>query len=259
MRVLVVLLVLSGLLVMRQSSSAQTIEGRLLDVADDRPIELGLVILMTEGGDSVDATVSDEQGRFAISSDEPGRFILLASAWGYGERAEGVFELGEGGWMSVDFRIRAQPLELDELLVGIDQPVLEPKVVRIGFVRRMQRGLGIHITPHEIEQHWAVQTTDLFMGRPGVHVSPEGGVFLQGAASWCSPRIYLDGILLVGVGARGGFDTFVPLGDLYAVEIYRRPSEVPLEYSSMSRASSVRGGGGVGSSGACGVILVWTK
>ena len=57
----------------------QTINGTLMEVETGQPISLGLVIMMTESGDSITSTVTDGQGRFSISSDEAGSFILMLS------------------------------------------------------------------------------------------------------------------------------------------------------------------------------------
>ena len=92
---------------------AQTIEGTLLEVETGRPISLGLIIMMTESGDSVTSGVTNAEGRFSVESSEAGSFVLIASAFGFKETAAGVFELGEGGSMDVEFRVAAAPMPID--------------------------------------------------------------------------------------------------------------------------------------------------
>ncbi|HZD03740.1 MAG TPA: carboxypeptidase-like regulatory domain-containing protein, partial [Longimicrobiales bacterium] len=108
---------------------AQTIRGYLLESGSDHPIEAGLVVLLTEAGDSVTSTVTDEDGYFSLTSPEPGSFRLLAVALGYRRTPAGIFDLGEDGEMSVEFRIAPRPLPLDEILASVDQPAMDHELV----------------------------------------------------------------------------------------------------------------------------------
>ena len=116
--------------------SAQTIRGRLLDAESGRPIDLGLVIMLTEELDSITSTITNESGVFEVTSPEPGGMVLVASALGYHETLDGIFDVGAGGSMTVEFRIRPRPLPIDALVVSLERPVLEHELVRNGFVRR---------------------------------------------------------------------------------------------------------------------------
>lgn len=251
-----------GIAFLAPDAGAQTIQGRLLDLETGQPISLGLVMMFTEAGDSITATVSDPTGGFRISSAEPGTFTLRASAFGYRETPAGVFELGPGGRMTVEYRLPPQPLLIDAVLVSLDRPTLEHHLVRNGFVRRYQRGLGVFITPHEIEKSPARSTEALLEGVPGVRV---GGVrdgpiprmdletvqIRMPDGSACIPTVYVDGIW-VGYDPQASMTLtmYVPRGDVEAIEVYRRPAEVPVEYS--ARYDSDTGTG-------CGVMVVWTK
>lgn len=250
-------LLASGLV---QTAQAQTINGTLMEVDSEQPISLGLVLMLTESGDSITSTVTDSRGRFSISADEPGSFILVASAFGFKETPAGVFELGEDGVMDIEFRIAATPMPIDGLLVSLQRPVLQHNLVRNGFVRRITRGRGRFITPAQIEKSTATSTTDLFREIPGVHLTnPSGGlvgktvVRMLSAGDYCAPTVYLDGVRISsGTAADMSLDDLVPLEMIDAVEIYRRPSEVPVEYG-------MTGSGGSRGLGPCGVLVVWTK
>ncbi|MGB1657388.1 MAG: carboxypeptidase regulatory-like domain-containing protein [Longimicrobiales bacterium] len=240
---------------------AQTIEGTLMEVETGQPISLGLVIMMTESGDSVTSGVSNGQGRFSVTAPESGSFVLVASAFGFKETAAGVFELGPEGQMDVEFRIAAAPMPIDGILVSLQRPALEHQLVKNGFVRRVTRGLGRFITPVMIEESPALSAEELFRGIPGVGlVYPQGGinsfqgatVRLFGTGQYCTPTIYLDGTRLsVEMTASLPIEVIAPLATIDAVEIYRRPAEIPVEYG-MTQSGSSQGGN-------CGVIVVWTK
>lgn len=248
-------------------SAAQSISGSLLDLETDRPIPLGLIMMFTEAGDSVGSTITDGDGRFIIASPEPGGFVLLASALGYDEAPAGVFELGEGGSMEVQYRLRSAPLPLDEIIVSLDRPATEHYLVRNGFVRRLQRGLGRFITPYQIERSPARSTESLLTGIPWVRVATvpqvlDGGGIRIGlprsdlgemvqiagpTGGWCEPTVYVDGVRVEYAPALGNTISQVAhRGDVEGVEVYRRPAEIPVEYS-------------VGAHRECGVIVLWTK
>ena len=240
----------------------QTIHGTLMEVESDQPISLGLVIMMTEEGDSVTSTVTDGRGEFSVSADEAGSFILIASAFGFKETAAGVFELGEGGEMDIEFRIAAAPMPIDGILVSLQRPVLEHNLVRNGFVRRITRGQGRFITPADIEKSSARTSADLLRGIQGVHITRPGGalaahqgelVRLVSQNDYCAPTIYLDGARLSPtMTSETAFDILAPLPSIDAIEIYRRPSEIPIEYGQTQSGASY-------GRGPCGVIVVWTK
>lgn len=255
--------VVGGLIGGVGAASAQTIEGRLLDLESGMPIPLGLVMMFTESGDSVTATVADEVGRFRISATEAGSYVLNAAALGYEETPAGVFELGEGGTMTVEYRLTPQPLAIDAMVVSLRQPVRAHHMVRNGFVRRMQRGLGAFITPYEIAQSPARSTEELMAQVPNVRVGPvmentDGFILPRGDigetvqlrrldGSWCSPTLYVDGRKVDYEPSRGfTLSMMADRQSVEGIEIYRRPAEIPVEYN--ARPGFI-----------CGVIVVWTK
>ncbi len=222
-----------------ESLSAQTIRGTLLQRGTDQPIYLGFVALLSESGDSVTSAITTSDGSFSLTSPVPGSFLLLAAALGHQETTVGVFELGEGGELTVEFRIPVAPLTLEGLIVQADRISQTPALVRNGFSRRMQQGFGRFITPEEIERSRATRTLDLFVGMEGVRI-----VGNQLLLRDCSPQTYVDGLPL-HMDADLPVDVMVPFESLAAAEIYLGVAQVPLQY------------GGTG--GACGVILFWTK
>lgn len=248
-------------------AQAQTINGTLMEVETDQPISLGLIILMTESGDSITSTVTNGQGRFSVTAEGGGSFVLIASAFGFKETAAGVFELGSDGEMDVEFRIAAAPMPIDGLIVSLQRPVLQHQLVKNGFVRRVTRGLGHFITPVEIERSSARSTADLFRGISGVLLQTPGGnlnafageaLRLQGAGGFCTPTIYLDGARMSIDQTRDlPIEVLAPLAMVDAIEIYRRPSEVPIEYGMTGAGMSV--GVGQMSEGVCGVVVIWSR
>lgn len=239
----------------------QTIKGTLMEVETGQPISLGLVIMMTEEGDSITSGVTNGQGQFEVTADEGGSFVLIASAFGFKETPAGVFELGDDGEMDVEFRIAAAPMPIDGLIVSLQRPVLQHQLVKNGFVRRYTRGLGAFLTPVAIEESAARSTADLFRGIPGVLLQLPGGglnafsgeaLRLTGTGQFCTPTIYMDGSRMnVEMTRDMPIEVIAPLGMVDAIEIYRRPAEIPIEYG-MTASGDVPGG-------PCGIVVIWTK
>jgi hypothetical protein len=225
------------------SLKGQTIRGTLLERGSDSPIHLGFVGMYTESGDSVTSTITNETGRFEVTSPLPGNFLLLAAALGHRETTVGVFELGEGGELTVEFRIPVEALTLEGLLVQADrvaQVDQQPALVMNGFSRRMQHGLGRFLTPADIESSPATRISDLFVGMLGV-VLLDDRLQMRTTQGYCAARIYVDGLPAPFME----LDNVVTLEVVEAIEVYQRATEVPLQY------------GGTGAF--CGVILFWTK
>lgn len=242
--------------------SAQTVRGRLLESGTTRSIEAAVVSLVDVSGDTVARTLTGERGGFVLTAKEPGVFAIAARAFGYRSYTAPGFELGPDGEMSVDFRLVPRPIELEELVVGFNRPIVQHKLVENGFIDRFEEGFGVFVTPVDIERAPSSSTVDLFRGLPGVTVRAVGGgfmayagerVMLLGQNAWCTPRIYLDGIRLDYTG-NVSLDALVPKDHIIGVEIFRRASEVPVQYNATRTA-----GEGSSESGPCGVILLWTK
>ena len=217
-----------------------------MEVGTDRAIAGGRIVLVTESGDSVAAHVTGDDGSFSVESSEAGSFLLVASAFGYHRRVAGIFELGVGGEMTVEFRLAPEPMTLEGLVATGTAESAAPYLVSSGFYRRMQVGLGHFITPADLERLPALRTTDLFVGIPGVVVRTDalGGdrILMRSPEGYCSPTVWVDGMR---VGA-DHLDDVAPRVTLEGIEIYRRPAEIPLRY--LGTGLQI-----------CGVIVVWTR
>lgn len=260
MRVLTTLLLLSAL---PHPLVAQTLRGRLLERGTDRPITLALVILVGTAGDSLARAITDDLGRFTLTSPKPGDFALTASAVGYEDGRAGTFELGEGGEISVEFRLDLDPLALPGLDVVSRAPVRESPLVRNGFFDRMNQGAGTFFTPVDLERTPHTRITDLLAGvsyLTVVNAYPSDRLLMQDAGSMCAPAIVMDGMLASVIegqrrrpgtsseisGSEGNIEALVSLKDVEAIEVYRGSQGVPAQFSGVTR-------------GNCGAIIVWTK
>ena len=233
------------------AAGAQTIRGILMETGTERRIQLGEMILVGQGGDTIDVTYTNDAGGFELTSPEPGDFLVLADALGYGAMAAGVFELGAGAEMTIEYRMQPFALPIEDLVVEFNRPVTQHSLVQNGFVARFNRGLGHFITPHMIEESSAIRTEDLFRNISGVQVTGTGfgadRVALRSiGGALCDPLLYIDGVRTESSAMGMALSDMVPLYQISGIEIYRRPAEIPLEY-------------GIAGTACCGVLVVWTK
>ena len=224
----------------------QTIRGQLLEFGSDAPIELGTVVLISTAGDSVTAALSDAEGWFELSAGEAGTYLMEGAAFGYESSRVGVFDLGEGGEMSVEFRLWPTPLTLDGVVV--ESLVRDPELARNGFHRREGRGVGTFIAPEDIEESNARTAVELLQGLPGVrlHLDPVVGerLMVRGTQGHCVPTLLVDGVRATWEGTSMRLDELIPLETVYAMEVHRGVSGLPIEFGSFEQ---------------CGIIVFWTK
>lgn len=227
-------------------ADGQTIRGHLLEYGSDEPIDLGLVVMVSPAGDSVSAALSNGTGFFEVSAGEGGDYLLEASAFGYRPTRVGVFELGDGGEMSVEFRLWPTPLTLDGVVV--ESLVQEPVLVRNGFYRRMGRGVGTFFSPEDIESSNAQRAIDMLQGLAGVRmrIDPVNGerLMVRGSKGYCVPNLIVDGVRVTWAGTAMRLDELIPLETVYAMELHRGVSGLPIEFGSFE---------------SCGLIVFWTK
>jgi len=216
---------------------AQTLGGRLLGRGTDRPIELAVVTMVEETGDRVAVTITDDLGRFSLTSPKVGSFYLTASAFGYETSSAGIFDLGRDAEMTVDFRVEPRPVAVEGLSISTHANESRRNLVASGFLDRLSRGIGKFITPFEIENSRARSTVELFEGIPSVSLanlkrsSTTSRVIVlrgTGAAAACYPRYYLDGAA-IDLGT-DELNAAVPIEASEAIEIYSGASEIPAQY-----------------------------
>lgn len=246
-----------------QNVAAQTLRGRLMEEGSNRPIALALLVLVDAAGDSVARAITDDLGRFTLTSPRSGDYTVVASALGYEEGQAGIFELAAGGELSMDFLLEPDPLAIEGLDVTRTWAVREPPLVRNGFFDRLSQGGGTFFTPIDLERTPHTRITDLLAGvsyLTVVNAYPSDRVLMQDAGSMCAPVIVVDGLMASVIegqrrrpgganeisGSEGNLEALVSLKDVEAIEVYRGSQGLPPQFAPMSQ-------------GNCGAIVIWTK
>lgn len=230
---------------------AQTVRGYLFEADSGRPVPAGTVMLLDTARVPIASTISNADGAFSVDASEPGEYLLLVQALGYAPVIDGIYELGEGGVISLELHLRPSPLELDSLVVSVRQAFSEARLRGTGFDQRKRTGFGYFLTPEEIAERDPQFLWDLFQGIPGLfNVSSLGAgtqlaMFRPSLGSiYCRPSVYVDG--LRAYTALGGMEAVVGPRNVLAMEVYTRASSAPLQFGGTT-------------AGGCGVVLIWTK
>ncbi|HEV7589605.1 MAG TPA: carboxypeptidase regulatory-like domain-containing protein [Longimicrobium sp.] len=226
--------------------SAQILGGRVMDKTSNDPIPEAVVEVLNPAGRSIQRTRSDRDGFFVFELREPGEYKLRTARIGYQTvTSEGV-QVESRQTVQVEIHIATGEVALEPLRVTArTTPPRSVWLEREGFYDRERSGFGLFLTPYELSQRVAVQTSELFRGVPGVNLTPAGGsryrINMTRSGSNCPPKMLLDGSPV----ADSDVDNFVQPQDVAGIEIYRGPSEVP--------------GRWMGYRSNCGLIVIWTK
>jgi hypothetical protein len=178
-----------------ESVSAQTLQGRVLDDADDAPIPTALVRLVDEEGDEQAITAADSSGAYRLVAPGPGVYRVAAERIGYDDLQTPLLEAQNADKVyPVDLLMRRSPVPIRGLEVSTEQADREIRLM-IGISPRSLRVEPIRFP--EIREH-AERAHDLSdMIRWGntaglIVFETTDGPCYQARARGCLP-VYLNG------------------------------------------------------------------
>ncbi len=224
-----------------------TISGTVRDISTNRPVIASGIYL---NGDLV--KLSTDRGRFTTDTIfvRPGLNTLEFKRIGYEP-----FETRL--WAIQDHTELDLTVHLVSIPVSVPTVVVEANYLR-EFNQRRQWGPGHYITQTEIEERHPHLISDMLHGTPGIRVlsGKAGGnrVLATSSVSFsrdmCPPALFIDGHQVI-TGAEEHFapgedlDHLVHPDNVAAIEVYPRPSQIPVQFKMRDAA--------------CGVIVVWTR
>jgi hypothetical protein len=207
-------------------------------------------------------TVTDEGGRFAFEDVPTGDHVVLFRSVGY-RPVRYLVRVADADSVRADVLLVPFAVPLEPLKVTAPPPSSSIGVG--GFTERRILGFGMFIDSTELRRNENVRLGDL-LGRLGVQVQRTResafAVSTSQVGPWgerCPMSVMVDGAMIYrssGVQVKGmpppvspalppDLNSFLGVMDLQAVEIYRRASEVPLEFG--------------GRTSVCGLIVLWTR
>ncbi len=237
-------------------AAAQMIGGHVREAGSSAPIAGAEVALLDTLDQAVATTESDETGYFILDAKVAGVYRLRATRIGYTSVTAPPVHLLENRYASVELRLATDAVPISPLTVIARPGAFERDMA--GFHMRMREGFGHFITPEEIKRHHQALATSYVGATPGVvvlHAHGRGIVTMRGQGTTrCLPIILLDGAP-IPLDNQRSLDDLIPAGDVYAIEVYNNPRQVPQWVGSyMTRV----GEGSRTMTTGCGAILVWT-
>lgn len=231
-------LVAAGLAVTApQTGAAQaTLRGRVVD--SELGVSLPRAAVRIKGSPA--SFTTDTLGQFEARNLSAGDADITIELPGY---ARGTFRVRVPAAGEVDqvFALDFTGHLLPEEVVRARAELLSPRYV--DFERRRQHGGGAFLRWEELRKGGYTRVGDALRRVRGVRLQCSQETYecfaVMSRNPQCPPTWYIDGVEV------RSFHENTPVFDVYGIEIYRGPGEVPGEFG--------------GSNAACGVIVMWTK
>ncbi len=212
------------------------VRGKVVDSEVGTPIS-GATVQVGKDGPTVK---TDSAGVFLAQKVTAGVQELNIKVIGY---EPGVFDVTIHNSVTVDgiFPLDFNGYQLPAVVV---EARAEALVQRYGeFEHRRHLRLGTYLRWDELHEQAYSSIGDALRTVGGVRIRCDQARYeclaFMARTPQCQPTWYVDGIEV------HSFHESTPISDVYGIEIYRGPGEVPAEFG--------------GSNAACGVIAIWTK
>jgi hypothetical protein len=183
---------------------------------------------------------TDSLGQFSVPDLKVGDVEVTVQALGF-ESNSWKFTAQAGQAINRSFPLDFTGEKLPEVVVTARANKLVPRYA--DFERRRERGIGAFLRWDDIKQKNFNSLGEAARTIRGVKLTCDQRSFecniRMARTPNCTPAWYVDGVMVTN------FHENTPVRDIYGLEIYRGPSEIPGEFS--------------GSQAGCGVLAVWTK
>ncbi len=213
-----------------------TIKGRVLDSEVGEALPGAIIRIVPTNA----LLTADTLGRFEATGLPPGEIEVTARAIGFQSRTW-KFTVRAGQVLDLSFPLDFTGEQLPEIVVTARATKLMPRYA--DFERRRGNGIGAYMRWDEIKQKNFSTIGDAVRTIRGVRIMCDQErfeCFVRMARSTnCNPIWFVDGVQV------HSFHENTSIRDIYGLEIYRGPGEVPGEFG--------------GSDSGCGVMVVWTK
>lgn len=230
------------------------VTGRVSDAGSALRVAAAVVRL----AGSTRVTLTDAHGEFRFTDLPAGPLSILVRAIGYRPIVVDVL-LGRGDSLHlVDEVLALQPLPI--VLPGIDAPSDSAQrlaLTRAGFYERRGRGFGVFAEQSEIRRWNPHALSDILRHLNGVRIqaNPNYGrtrpaidlrpylIELRGCGN---VLFFFNGVSLGGsADPQFDLDLLIVPQDVTALEVYRGPSEIPLQFNATNSL--------------CGAVLIWSE
>ena len=201
---------------------------------------VGAEVLVASTGQTM---TTDSLGRFAFAGLRPSPHLIRVRRIGFYVQYLSVTTTLH---TAVRARVALEPMgaTLAEVVVRADR--VAPRLKRF-FERKAHDGFGQFVARGDFAEQGWTSLTEILSHMRGVTMGSDAmGRPTPMTHFDCPMRVLLDGLPLELEGV--SLTALVNIRDLAGVEVYRRGTEAPLEFTF-----------GGGRSGGCGVIVLWTR
>ena len=221
--------------------TGQSLEGVVVDGVSGAPVYNATVSIISRAEVVTLRAVSDSLGFFQVPLPRPDTIRVRFEALGYETVSSGLLSVGQREIVSLEVALSVQALELEPVVVTARrEDSRRARRALSQFYRRydwgQKSGFGKFFTREDLEE--VSFLSHELIRIPGFRYRYNNGRMSVGSRM-CPAHIYLNG-LRVGTN---NIDEFWP-EDLEAIEVYRRESEIPIEFKRP---------------GVCTVVALWTR
>jgi hypothetical protein len=227
---------------------AQAFRAEIHDATSGLPVAGALLQIKDPSGAVLAEKLTDPDGLVTGRVYAGATVIFMVRRIGYRPFISDLVVLPDTGTSVLRFGLESGAYELPELETRATRASI---LDRTGFTDRSRSGFGHFVDPETIDarRRSAFRVADFVMTVPGVTIVPtvRGGSAIRftgmgSLSARCgTPRVFIDGMQ---VTADELDDVVQPL-DVLAIEVYRRPAEIPARFG--------------GSESGCGVIAIWSR
>jgi hypothetical protein len=249
---------------------AQILRGKVLDAATGAGVAETAVRALSPEGRDVGHGRTGADGTFSFQLRVPATVHIEAQRTGYRTTTTGELPVGLHETVNVEVKLSAAAIAIEPLRVTARvQPPRRRTLELNGFYDRERQGIGKYLRREEIERHGRSNLAQVLSYVPGtavlrrgmhdyIYFPRNGGPGLgrlrssagRAPAKWgppgngCLPRLFVDG-MRAAYDIDSDINSVVDPEQVEAVELFRGPSEIPVEFND--------------SNSQCGVILIWTR
>lgn len=214
-----------------------TLRGQVLDSETGEPLPEATIRIKGRA----DLFTADSVGRFSVLGLAAGEVEVTVAALGYSGLKIKLFLQSGTQVLERTFAMEFTGDKLPDVVVRVRAERLAP--LYVDFERRRERGLGAYYRWDEIMARGFNNVGDALRSIRGVRIQCDQQTYECTARMArtlnCTPTWWID-----GQNVRS-FTENTSIRDVYGLEVYRGPGEVPGEFA--------------GSTAACGAIVIWTK
>jgi hypothetical protein len=198
---------------------------------------LPMVTVFASGRDLT--TVTDDSGRFHLRNIPAGTHEFTIMRLGYSQL---VFDVTLPPDSTIVINVRMRRVQ-NLAPVAVTGEAASPRLARAGYFERQRQGFGKFISPQRVDSLQHVSTpSQLLRDVLGISVR-------CGAGGRCVVRLSRGGCLNLYVNGsytRNQVDDVLSTGEVYAMEVYTRRLETPMEFVPLRNACE-------------GTLAVWTR